>query len=255
MKKKAAPGAKSNRAITKRMTAEMTESLPLPVKNWLHAIGAVGHEQINNVSLKQSGWIKLKPEQKAWTASEAKQISFTDPPAFRWSVKMKMGKGLFVTGKDSFEEGKASMRIKIAGILPISKSVDNEKTNQSALQRYLMEMAWYPSAVFSPLLSWERVDAHTAKATITYRELTGSATYFFNEQSELLRVEAWRYKDSGKDALPLLCIGTVIEQQLVDGLTVPVKMEVSWVLEGGTFTWYKFDAQDIRFNAINERIF
>ena len=82
------------------------------------------------------------------------------------------------------------MRIKLAGIFPISNSNDNEKTDQSSLQRYLMELAWYPSAVISPLITWEEIDEQTAKATMEYAGLTGSATYFFNEQNELLRVEA-----------------------------------------------------------------
>lgn len=229
------------------LTAEMTRPLPFPVKNWLEAIGAVGHEKISTVTLKQSGMMKLKPEQKRWTASEAEQISFTDPPAFRWSVKMKMG-GLVVTGKDSFREGKADMRIKLAGIIPISKSVDNEKTNESALQRYLMELAWYPSAALSPYISWQEEDAHSATATINYSGLTGSATYFYGEHYELLKVEAWRYKENGEDARPLLCTGTIKEHRQVDGLKVPVDMEISWSLAEGIFTWYKFRVHDIQFN-------
>lgn len=245
----------SGRAAPDKLTEQMTESLPLPVKNWLYAIGAVGHEQIASVSFRQLGWMKQKPEQKEWMASQAEQTSFTDPPAFYWSAEMKMGKGLFVTGKDSFVAGKASMRIKLMGIFPMTKTTDNEKTNESALQRYLMELAWYPAAVFSPFIKWELVDVHVAKATITYEGLTGSATYFFNEQSELLRVEAWRYKGSGKDARRLLCIGTIKEHQKVEGLKIPVKMEVSWVIEGSTFTWYKFDVKNIRFNPKNASTF
>ena len=234
------------------LTAEMTGSLPSPVQNWLKAIGAVGHEKIDSVKLKQSGMMKLKPEQKTWTASEAEQISFTDPPAFHWSVKMKMRKGLTVTGKDSFQEGKADMRIKLAGILPISRSDDNEKTNESALQRYLMELAWYPSAALSLFISWQEVDAYSATATMNYGVLTGSATYFFDEHYELLKVEAWRYKESGEDARPLLCTGSINEHKQVDGLKVPVDMEISWELAEGTFSWYKFQAHDFQFNSVTD---
>lgn len=253
MKKKDLHEIENGGANLGRLTAAMTRPLPPPIKNWLFSIGAVGHEQISSVKIKQSGLMKLKPEQKEWTASEAEQISFTDPPAFRWSAKMKMGKGLFVTAKDSFREGQASMRVKLVGIFPVSKSEDNEKTNQSALQRYLMELAWYPSAVLSPFISWEAVDAHSATATMEYAGLTGSATYFFNDQHELLKVEAWRYKDSGEDAQQLLCTGTIKEHKEVDGLKVPVKVEITWTLEEGAFTWYRFDVQAIQFNPETER--
>ncbi|HSJ37599.1 MAG TPA: DUF6544 family protein, partial [Planococcus sp. (in: firmicutes)] len=126
--------AQSSRGMPDRITAEMTESLPTAVKKWLHAIGAVGHEPIRSIRLKQTGTMKLKPEQKRWTASESEQISYTDPPAFRWDVKMKVGPGIYVTGKDRFQDGKGSMRIKLGGIMPISKTMENEKINQSSLQ-------------------------------------------------------------------------------------------------------------------------
>ncbi|MDN3438290.1 hypothetical protein QMA04_09315 [Planococcus sp. APC 3900] len=95
------------------------------------------------------------------------------------------------------------------------------------------------------------MDAHSATATMNFEGLKGSVTYFFNEQNELLKVEAWRYKDSGEDARSLLCVGTVKKQRKVGGLTVPVKMEISWMLEERPFTWYRFDVHDIRFNSIN----
>lgn len=249
MEKRELHEKKSNRAALDTLTAEMTRSLPLPVEKWLYAIGAVGHENIKSVKLKQTGRMKLKPRQKEWTTSEVEQISLTDPPAFHWTVKMKMGKGIVVTGKDSFREGKASMQIKLAGFLPISTLRDNEKTDQSSLQRYLMELAWYPSAALSPLISWKEVDAQTASATITYKGVTGTATYFFDEQHELRKVEAWRYKDSEEEARPQLCIGTIKEQRRVGGLKVPVKMEITWMLEEGAFTWYQFDVHDIEFTT------
>lgn len=240
--------AQSSHGTPNRITAEMTESLPSAVKNWLHTIGVIDHEPIRSVRLKQTGTIKLKPEQKDWTASESEQVSYTDPPAFRWDVKMKLGPGIYVTGKDSFERGKGSMRIKLGGIMPISKTMENEKTDQSSLQRYLMELGWYPSAALGPYISWEEEDAHTAIATLKYAGLKGSATFYFDEQYELWKVEAWRYKESDEDARLVLCTGDIKEHQWVDGLKVPVEIEISWLLEHGPFTWYRFRASDIRFN-------
>ncbi|WP_144840782.1 DUF6920 family protein [Metaplanococcus flavidus] len=243
-------GAQFSHNVQNGITPEMMESLPPVIKNWLHAIGAVGHAPIRNIRLNQTGTIKLKPEQKEWTASESEQISHTDPPAFRWDVKMKLAPGIYVTGKDSFERGLGSMRIKLGGIMPISKTMENEKTNQSSLQRYLMELAWYPTAAVGPYISWEEEDAYTAIATLKYAGLQGSATFYFDEQYELLKVEAWRYKESDEDSRLVLCTGTIKEHQRLDGLKIPVELEISWLLEHGPFTWYRFRASDIRFNTI-----
>ncbi|WP_341201174.1 DUF6920 family protein [Planomicrobium okeanokoites] len=238
----------ASHGLPHKTRAEMHEPLPVAVKNWLQSTGALDHEPIRSVRLKQTGTIKLKPEQRDWTASESEQISYTDPPAFRWDVKMKLGPGIYVTGKDSFEGGKGSMRIKLGGIMPISKTMENEKTDQSSLQRYLMELAWYPTAALGPYISWEEEDAHTAIATLKYAGLKGTATFYFDEQYELVKVEAWRYKESDEESRLVLCTGTIKEQQRVGGLKVPVEIEISWLLESGTFTWYRFRASDIRFN-------
>lgn len=227
---------------------ELSKPLPLAVENWLQASGALDHEPIRSVRLKQTGTIKLKPEQREWTASESEQTSYTNPPAFRWDVKMKLGRGIYVTGKDRFEDGKGSMRIKLGGIMPISKTMDNEKTDQSSLQRYLMELAWYPTAALGPYIYWEEEDAWTAIATLQYAGLQGTATFYFDEQYELLKVEAWRYKESDEDSRLVLCTGTIKEHQRVEGVKVPVEIEISWLLEHGPFTWYRFRASDIRFN-------
>ena len=232
-----------------KITTEMTESLPPVIKKWLQAIGAVGREPIRSIQLRQTGTMKLKPEQKQWTASESEQTSWTDPPAFRWDVKMKIAPGIYVTGKDSFKEGKGSMRIKLGGIVPISKTMENDKINQSSLQRYLMEMGWYPTAALSPYISWEEEDAYTATATMKYADVAGSATFFFDEHYELVKVEAWRYKDDDDDARLILCTGSIKEHQVVDGLKIPVNIEISWLLEHGIFTWYRLHAEDIRFNV------
>ncbi|WP_052131520.1 DUF6920 family protein [Planococcus sp. CAU13] len=242
--KPSAPG------IQPETEAVTMESLPPVVRNWLYATGAVGHDPIRCVRLKQTGTMKLKPEQKDWTSSESEQICFPDSPAFHCNIKMKMGKGLFVTSQDRFAKGKGSMCIKLAGIVPISTVMENAKIDQSALQRYLMELGWYPSAALNPYISWEEVDDLTATATIKHAGLSGSATFYFDGHFDLVKVEAWRYKDSDENARPLLCTVTVTETQWVDALRIPVAIDITWQLEDGPFTWYRFKVHYIRFNVL-----
>ena len=54
----------SKRTTPGKLTAEMIESLPECIKKWLYTIDAVGHEQIYNTRLKQSGKMKLSLNKK-----------------------------------------------------------------------------------------------------------------------------------------------------------------------------------------------
>lgn len=100
-------------APLKEVASEELAALPSPVWKWMEWSGVAGREEIRSVYAKQIGRMKLKPEQEKWMASEARQYTTAEPFGFIWKVKMKMGNGLFVTGKDEFREGKADMRIKM----------------------------------------------------------------------------------------------------------------------------------------------
>ncbi|WKA59143.1 hypothetical protein QWY16_03045 [Planococcus shenhongbingii] len=242
--------AKVPDAEPQKVTEEMLEQLPAPVQKWLENAGIVGKDQIRTIFLRQTGWMRLKPEQQEWTKAEAEQTITTDPPSFTWTVKMNMLPFIQIVGRDSFEAGKAELLIKAAGLFPVAREADNDKTDQSALQRYLMEVSWYPTAAISPYIKWEEIDGNTAKATMDYQGVSGSATYHFKEDGELEKIIALRYKDSSPEAPLVPCVAEIKEHHSAGGIKVPSKVEITWQLEEGDFTWYKFEVHAAEFDPI-----
>lgn len=229
------------------ITEDMLESVPSAVGRWLNNVGVVGSKSIQTISLKQKGLMKLKPDQKDWYPAEAVQYSTTAKPGFIWKVNMKMVPLVHVAGRDKFMDGKAEMTMKVASLIPVVNVSENEKTTRSTLQRYLMELAWYPSMALSPYITWESIDETTAKATMTIQDITEAATFYFSDKGDFLKVSAMRYREEGSDERTE-CIGEAKESRKVDGITIPTEMEISWVLDGGVFTWYKFNVSDVAFN-------
>jgi hypothetical protein len=240
----------AKRAERTIITKEMVQPLPTPVQKWLTNIGLIGKETIRTVHFKQNGFMKLKPEQKEWTEAASEQYVSTDNPAFIWHVRMKLFPFLNVFGRDQYKDGESQMLIKMAGLIPVVNEKNNEKINQSTLQRYLMELPWYPSAALSPYISWEHINESSAKATMSYKGISGSATYFFKPNGELERISAYRYKESDSTSEPIECIGEVIESTRIDGINIPTKLEISWMLDSGKFTWYRLQLADVRFNDL-----
>ncbi|TWT25391.1 DUF6544 family protein [Planomicrobium sp. CPCC 101110] len=222
------------------------ETLPLSVQRWLKNSGAAERSAIKSVHLKQSGLMRLKPEQQKWIKAEAEQVITTDPPSFMWTVKMNMKPFVAVIGRDSFKEGKAQMLIKLAALVPLAQVEDDAKTNESALQRFLMEMVWYPTAALLPYITWKEMNETTAEATIIYGGVKGTATFHVNEQGELFKVIASRFKDSGADARRFPCVAEIKQHMKVDGMVVPAEIAITWLLEEGPFTWYKFKVHDMK---------
>lgn len=240
--------SESKQAGTKIVNEQMLSPLPSPVKRWLNHVGIIGKEEIQSVYFEQIGQMKLKPDQKAWSPAKVEQYVRIDSPSFLWKVNMKMNSFLNVAGRDKFQQGKAVMTIKIGSLLPVVNVQNNEKTNQSAMQRFLMELPWYPSAALSPYITWEEIDQNTAKATMNYQGSIGTATFFFDESGDFVKVSAMRYKDANEDSKLVECIGEAKAYREMDGIRIPAKLNVTWQLDDGPFTWYKLEVLKVRYN-------
>ncbi len=237
----------SNNTVMKEViTEEMTRDLPSPVKRWIENSGIIDNEKIHTVHLKQRGLMKLQPDQQLWTDAEAEQIFTVDKPGFMWRVRTTMV-GVPVIGRDLFSNGKGSMEIRLAGTIPVVKVSNHKKINESTIQRYLGEIVWFPSAALSPYIQWEPVNEHSAKATMSYEGTTGSAVFHFNDQGDLEKFVAPRYKDINDEA-PTDWVATVKETQSINGIRIPTRLEAAWLMKEETFTWYKFEVYDVTYN-------
>ncbi|WP_022794559.1 DUF6920 family protein [Marinococcus halotolerans] len=231
-----------------KVTQQRIDTLPLPVAKWLTKVGIAGKHEIQSVRLKQTGLMKLNPAQKKWYPSNAEQYIAVNEPAFLWKAEIKMLPFIKVVGRDLFTHGTGHMTIKIASLIPIVNITDNEKINQSTLQRYLLELPWYPSAALRPYIQWKQIDEFSAEATMDYNGVSGSAIYQFSADGSVEKISALRYKDSSKNARLLECVGEVVENSTFEGIEIPTTITVSWMLEEGKFTWYRVEVKDIRFN-------
>lgn len=227
------------------ITAEDLSGLPEPVANWLEDTGVIGGKRYNSVSFDQTGAMKLEKDQKEWYTPEARQYVNIKEPGYLWTVDIPM---FFTKGRDLYHEGRGSMLIKLAGVIPVANESDNYKINESSLHRFLLEIPWYPTAALEDYISWEDIDLNSAKAIINHQGITADATFYFRDDGELERIEAMRYKDVDEDASRLKCVGDVIEYTEAGGMKIPHKINVSWIEDDDKFTWYKIENYNIDFN-------
>ena len=227
--------------------ADDLNNLPEPVKLWLTKIGAVEKNRISAVRLSQKGLMKLEPEQKDWYKPQAAQYTTVSKPGFLWQVDLAVLPVINTKGRDLFYLGNASMLIKIASLLPVVEQGSNDKINESALHRFLLELPWYPTAALNDYLDWEEIDSTTARATINYQGVEASVIFKFDREGNLISTEAMRYKESDESAERLRCTGELKEYKEVDGIMVPMEIDVSWHLESGRFTWFKVEVEELNF--------
>lgn len=223
------------------------KEIPEPVSKWLNESGIIGKKKIKAVNLKQSGLMKLEPDQKEWFKPEAEQYISVNEPGFLWQVNLAMMPIIKTKGRDLFYQGNASMLIKIASLLPVVNQKENDKLNESALHRFLLELPWYPTAALNNYISWKEIDRTTARATIKYQGVQASANFNFDQAGNLISTEAMRYRESDENAERIKCTGELDKYQKIDGIKVPTEIDVSWYLESGKFNWFKLKIEELSF--------
>lgn len=228
-------------------------TLPIPVQKWLRKSGIDEKAQIKKVYLTQDIKMKLKPEQKNWNTGQAEQYFTIYPPGFNWSVDLNMNALLSIQGRDRFENGIGEMLMKIVSIFSVVDVKDNEKINQAALQRYLAEIIWFPSAALSPHIKWETLDDHTAKATFHYKNIKGSGVFHFNEQGDFKRFTAKRYKDTDDTAKKHEWIAEATEWNTINGVRVPTKLSVTWKLAQKDWTWLELEITELKYTIVSSQ--
>lgn len=219
-------------------------ALPEPVQRWLRYSQVVGTERPITVRLKQEGEFRLG-EGRGWMPFEAEQYFTTDPPGFVWIVSMRMFPLVTVAGRDRYVEGESSIRMRLLSLVPVADD-SGPKLDQGALLRYLGEVSWFPAAAVSPYISWEGIDAGSARATISYGGATGSATFLFDQQGRLTEVVAQRY-NSSKDRLETWSAPTHAYGE-IGGVRFGVEGEAIWKYETGDFSYIRLRITEIEYN-------
>ena len=220
--------------------------LPACVQKWLENSQVIGKEKIRTVRLKQKGLMRLE-KGSAWMPAEAEQYFTIDKPGFVWRAKIKMAPLVYFAGRDKYANGKGHMLIKALSLFPVADAAGKEM-DQGTLLRYLAEMQWFPTAALNNYIKWEEIDANSAKATMSYGQVTASGIFRFNGQGELINFTAQRYRDVKGQYVLTNWGGVTKGYREFNGFRIANKGEVFWELETGVFDWYHWEITDIEYN-------
>jgi len=223
-----------------------TSHLPPPVKTWLARSGALDKPTMTMGEIRQRIQLKTAVEQDNYYPATAHQLTRIDSPGFLWQVEVKMNPLLWMRGRDSYQAGKGSMNIWLNSLIPVVREV-GPKIDEGAMQRFLGEMVWFPQQALQPYIEWEAIDAKSARATMTWGGISASGVFTFEKNGDFMRFEALRYYGADKDGERIPWILTVQDYEVFEGVRVPSKLEASWELDSGHWTWLKMEVKSIHY--------
>jgi hypothetical protein len=228
------------------VAGEDLAGLPDPVQRWLRSARVVGTPRPVTVRLRQAGRFRLD-ERLGWLPLRAEQYYTTNPPGFIWFADIGWANLLTITGRDRYECGRGAMDIRLLSLFPVVHAAGPE-LDQGALLRFLSETVWFPAAVLNPYITWEGIDARSARATMHYEGVTASATFYFSEQGDPTNVVAERYRFVGGCFVLDTWSTPVTTYGELAGIRTGVEGEAVWKLPSGDLPYIRLRITDLEYN-------
>ncbi len=242
-------------SIHDKQTAEETKiisrrdlsGLPDPVVRWLESSGIINTPVPRMVLIRQTGRLRLKPEQKRWMHFRAHQVVGCISPSFSWCVETKLNPLFRIFGRDFFSDEKAALEMRLNSVFPVAKKEGCKYLHKSALQRFMMEMIWYPAFALDPRIEWEPINASKAKAILQCNSLRGEVVFEVDANGDLIKCFAERYYSSGSRPRKYCCVGAVLNTEILNDLRIPTEVEITWKLDEGNFNWFKCSVDSVTY--------
>lgn len=229
---------------------EEIDNLPDPVQRYFRLVLREGAPIISHAFVTQSGGFRAKPEMEGWSDMEAEQYYSVRPIGFVWSASIAMVPLLSANVCDSYIEGKGRVKGRLMSLFPLFDVHGPKELDSGALQRYLAEAVWFPTALLpSQGVTWQAIDDHKAKATLSDGENGVSLEFGFNDEGEIVSVYAPdRYREVSGAYIPTPWKGRYGKYIDVEGYRIPSEAEVEWQLKEQTYPYWRATIDQVKYD-------
>jgi hypothetical protein len=195
---------------------------------------------VRGVTLILRGEIRSAPTAR-WMPFTAKQTIEATRSAFRWDARLRAGPlhALALAVTDGYESGHGWMVIRAAGVLRLARN-EGPDVDKGELQRYLAEIVVCPPALaLHPSLEWTELGPSTLRVRDRAADSGVVVDFEIGRDGRPLSCRADRPRAVGKQAVVTPWSGTFAEPKEWEGLRVPTRLEATWHVEDGPFTYVR----------------
>jgi len=211
------------------------EGLPGPVARYFRAVLRNGQPIIRYAELSQRGRFLVPPGRSGWRRFYAMHHVAPTSVSFLWDASIRLLPGIAVLVRDSFIDGAGAMRADMMAVWPLIDVEGTPDMAAGALQRYLAEAAWVPTALLpSQGVRWSPIDEKSASASITVGATTVSLDFTFAADGTVSSVFTnARARAVGASFVLTPWQGRFSRYAEMHGMKIPLCVEVEWLLPEG----------------------
>lgn len=224
-------------AVSAMASAPVTpiDVLPPPVQAYFHRALPPNPRRIRSAVATQEAEFFING---AWRLLTATQYFRASPPAFVWDARIQMAPLIPALVRDSFVDGRGAMQASVYGVYTIVNEANRPELNAGALQRFLGEAIWIPTALLpSDSVSWTARNDRSAIATVRDADVSASLLFEFDDTGLVRRISGDRYQEQQGTYVLTPWLIECSEPRARDGILIPTRCEVAWN-NGGTIEPY-----------------
>ena len=216
---------------------EMLSDLPAPAARYFRRALRDGQPIVQSAVATQEAEFFLNG---AWRPLTATEHFTADPPGLVWDASIAMMPMVAALVRDSYIHGHAQMTASLQGAYTIVDQSGAPELNAGALQRWLGEAVWFPTALLpSERLAWTPHGDRSAYVTVRDAGLEVRLLFEFDEGGMVTTVSGDRYQENdGAYALKQWVI-RCDEAQEFSGITIPARCEVAWLDNGAAAPYWR----------------
>ncbi len=158
-------------------------------------------------------------------------------------------KGIPTKGPHAYENGTATMLIKLLGVLPVMEAHGPEMDQAETVTWFNDLCIYAPGALLDDRITWNEVDDHSAEATFTHGGRSIRATLVFNGADRLVDFFSDdRYALADGKATAMRFSRPVRDHRVMNGLVLPGYGEAVWIRSDGPFVYGTFNMRSITYD-------
>ncbi len=227
------------------ITEDDLSELPELIAKYLRYVGVVGKKQVDRFELFVDGQMRLD-QNKDWAQVHVEQTTFLVEATRLFYIVMSY-KGLQINGIHHYENGKASMVIKILDLIKVVDERGPLMDKAETVTHFNDLCLFAPSALIGADILWEEIDELSIKGTFTNEGISVSAVLYFAEDGRLINfISNDRYAVSGDGEAVNIPWSTPVESfSDYHGYNLVSKGEAIWHYPEGDFSYIRLNVKDV----------
>jgi hypothetical protein len=228
-------------------TEEDIASLPESLQNHFRVCGYIGTPKMSSMTAFMSAVPLKDANDKPPLIIDYILFSVADKPVRLAYIKSSLF-GIPFEGYDSTQDGVGFMKGVIGKVFTLFNHAGSEM-DKGQLLTYLGECFIIPSSILNRYITWEAVDDRHVKATISYKGISGSGVFAFDDNGFVQSFQTGERARTGNDGNIDYPVWSVFYGNYTEtnGIYYPDSVKAVWHESDGDLIYFEANGFEIKF--------